>query len=57
MGIAQREAHDAEVRRREREAEAARRREQNERRLAELMKPRTNTQIRNRWGQLSDIQM
>ena len=48
MGIAEREAHDAAERRRAREAEAARRREQNERRVAELMKPRTNTQIRNR---------
>ena len=48
MGIAEREAHDAEVKRLERAAEAARRREQNERRVAELMKPLTNTQIRNR---------
>ena len=48
MGIAQREEHDGEVKRREKAAAAAQLREQNERRLAELMKPLTVGQIRNR---------
>ena len=48
MGIAQREEHDEEIKRREKRQQAAQLREQNERRLAELMKPLTVGQISNR---------
>ena len=48
MGIEQREAHDEEVKRREKRKQAEELRERNERRVAELMKPLTVGQIRNR---------
>ena len=49
MGVEAREEHDEEVKRREKRQQAEQLREQNERRLAELMKPLTAGQIRNRY--------
>ena len=48
MGVAQREEYDEEIKRAEKRQQAEQLREQNERRVAQLLKPRTAGQIRNR---------